>query len=537
VLIVPRRNQGPIVSIDVPNRTAISVQWAGFSGTRELDAFRGLNGARDINEFERALQNLDVGAQNFVYLDASGNIAYFLAAEVPLREDLQAGTVVGLPPSLIRNGQGGNEWVPAASVDPTRAIPFEIVPAAEMPRLINPPRGFIVTCNNDPTGATRDNDAFNQFRPNGGILYFGGSGFDLGVRAGRVDELLEDAIKRKGRLTTDDMHDIQADSVMNEARFFTPAIIEAFVNARNAGAHEALAQAAADPRVAEAVDRLAAWDQSTPTGLREGFDANDQPGKLREPDAEEISHSVAATIYAVWRNQFLRNTLVATLGRVEQGLQLPVSLRDRLGAARNLIDSFDEQQGVGASGLNFFEVPGIDDAATRRDLVVLRSLSDALDLLAGQAYADAFQRSTQQDDYRWGRLHRVMLDNPVGGEFSIPPAGGAFPAPLGPSLPGIPVDGGLVSVDVANNMLLVDTPEGFVVRTGPSTRYVVHPRIGIGFDSEASLPGGQSGVPGSPFRINLLEDWLTNETHPLRQRPSELFRDTASVETILPSGR
>lgn len=182
VLIVPRRNQGPIVSIDVPNRTAISVQWAGFSGTRELDAFRGLNGARNVNEFERALQNFDVGAQNFVYLDTSGNIAYFLAAEVPLREDLQAGRVVGLPPSLIRNGQGGNEWVPAASVDPMRAIPFEIVPAAEMPRLINPSRGFIVTCNNDPTGATRDNDAFNQFRPNGGILYFGGSGFDLGVR-------------------------------------------------------------------------------------------------------------------------------------------------------------------------------------------------------------------------------------------------------------------------------------------------------------------------------------------------------------------
>jgi penicillin amidase len=428
--------------------------------------------------------------------------------------------------------------VEATSVDPTRAIPFEIVPAAEMPRLVNPPRGFIVNSNNDPTGATNDNDAFNQLRPGGGILYFGGAGFDAGVRAGRVDELLEDAIQRKGRLTTEDLQKIQADTVMNEARFFTPSILEAFANARKDGAHEALARAAADPRVAEAVGRLAAWDQSTPTGIREGFDASDRPGELREPDDEEILHSVAATIYAVWRNQFLKNTLVATLARVEQGLPLPVSTRDRLGAARNLIESFDEQQGVGASSLNFFEVPGIDDAATRRDLVILRSLSDALDLLAGDAYADAFRRSTDQDDYRWGRLHRVMLDNPVGGEFSIPPAGGAFPAPLGPSLPGIPVDGGLVSVDVANNALLVDNPAGFVVRAGPSTRYVARPRIaGSGFDSEASLPGGQSGVPGSPFLVNLLEDWLTNETRPLRQRPLELVGDTASTETILPSGR
>jgi penicillin amidase len=534
VLIVPRRNQGPIVG-QGPNGTAFSLQWGGYSGTRELDAFRGLNRARNMNEFEQALQNFDIGAQNFLYADTSGNIAYFLAGEVPLREDLQAGKVVGLPPFFIRNGQGGNEWVQASSKDPTRAIPFEILPAAEMPRLVNPPRGFIVNSNNDPTGATRDNDAFNQFRPGGGVFYLGAAGFDAGVRAGRVDELLEDAVQRKGRLTTDDMKDIQADTVMNEARFFTPSILTAFANARKAGAHEALAQAAADPRVAEAVGRLAAWDQSTPTGIREGFDANDRPGRLREPDAEEIRHSVAATIYSVWRNQFLRNTLVATLTRAGISV-LPTKNRDLLETVHNLIDGFDEQQGIGASGLNFFDVPGIADAATRRDLVILRSLSGALDLLAGDAYKDAFQFSTNQNDYRWGRLHRVMLDNPAGPAFSIPSAGGAFPAPLGPTLPGIPVDGGLVTVDVGNNDLLVDNPAAFIFRSGPSTRYVARPRIvGSGFDSEASLPGGQSGVPGSPFRVNLLETWLTNDTRPLRQSAAELAGDIASVEKILPS--
>jgi penicillin G amidase len=533
VLIVPRRNNGPIVSRNVATGAALSVQWSGFSGTRELDTFRGLNRARNLSDFERALQNFDVGAQNFVYVDTSGNIAYFLAAEVPIREDLQAGAVVGAPPSLIRNGQGGNEWVKATSVDRTRSSPFEILPAAEMPRLVNPRRGFFVTSNNDPTGATRDNDAFNQTRPGGGILYFGGSFFDMGVRAGRIDELLEAAVKNKGRLSSDDMKNIQADTVMNEARFFTPSILNAFANARKPSAHAALAQAAADPRVVEAVGRLSAWDQSTPTGIHEGFDANDRPGRMREPDAEEIRHSVAATIYSVWRNQFLRNTVVATLTRAQ--LPRQTSFRDLLGSARNLIDSFDVQQGIGASGLNFFDVPGIADAATRRDLVILRSLSDALDRLAGVEYADAFQGSTQQADYRWGRLHRVMLDHPLGGVFSIPPAGGAFPAPLGPNLPGIPVDGGVVSVDVSNNALLVDNPAAFIVRNGPSTRFVARPRIiGRGFDTDASLPGGESGVPGSPFLVNLLETWLTNDTRPLRQSIVELAGDTISVENILP---
>jgi penicillin amidase len=533
VLIVPRRNGGPILVRNDAAGTAISVQWGGFSGTRELDAFRGLNRARNIRDFERALQNFDVGAQNFVYVDTSGNIAYFLAAEVPIREDLQAGEIVGAPPSLIRNGQGGNEWMKATSVDRTRSSPYEIVPASELPRLVNPRRGFFVTSNNDPTGATRDNDAFNQKRPGGGIFYLGGSFFDLGVRAGRIDELLEAKVKSKGRLSTDDMKDIQADTVMNEARFFTPSILNAFANARKPGAHATLAQAAADPRIIEAVGRLSAWDQSTPTGIREGFDANDRPGRLREPDAQEIRDSVAATIYSVWRNQFLRNTVVTTLA----GAQLPrqTSFRDLLGSARNLIDSFDVQRGIGASGLNFFDVPGIADAATRRDLVILRSLADALDRLAGAEYADSFQRSTNQDDYRWGRLHRVMLDHPLGGPFSTPPAGGAFPAPLGPSLPGIPVDGGVVSVDVSNNALLVDNPAAFVVRQGPSTRFVARPRIfGGGFDTDASLPGGESGVPGSPFLVNLLETWLTNETRPLRQNVVELAGDTVGVENILP---
>jgi penicillin amidase len=60
-----------------------------------------------------------------------------------------------------------------------------------------------------------------------------------------------------------------------------------------------------------------------------------------------------------------------------------------------------EHNGVGVSGLNFFNVPGIDDVATRRDILVLASLADALDLLASDAFAPAFANSENQDDYRW----------------------------------------------------------------------------------------------------------------------------------------
>ena len=98
VLIVPRRNHGPIIAFNQAAGTAISVQYAGFSGTREMQAFRSINRARNLPQFTAALQSFDVGSQNFIYADKEGNIAYFAAGEMPLREDLENGAPVGLPP-------------------------------------------------------------------------------------------------------------------------------------------------------------------------------------------------------------------------------------------------------------------------------------------------------------------------------------------------------------------------------------------------------------------------------------------------------
>jgi penicillin amidase len=50
VLIVPRRNDGPLVAVDPAAGFGLSVQYTGFSGTRELEAFRSLNLATDLDE-------------------------------------------------------------------------------------------------------------------------------------------------------------------------------------------------------------------------------------------------------------------------------------------------------------------------------------------------------------------------------------------------------------------------------------------------------------------------------------------------------
>ena len=52
VLIVPRRNDGPILQFDAETGVALSFQWTGSSGTRELEAFRGFNRARSMADVD-----------------------------------------------------------------------------------------------------------------------------------------------------------------------------------------------------------------------------------------------------------------------------------------------------------------------------------------------------------------------------------------------------------------------------------------------------------------------------------------------------
>jgi penicillin amidase len=513
VLIVPRRNQGPIIAVNQAAGTAISVQYAGFSGTREIQAFRSINRALNLNQFTAALQSFDVGSQNFIYADKQGNIAYFATGEMPLREDLQNGAPVGLPPFLIRNGQGGNEWLPPQGNDPNRALPFAILPFAEMPQLRNPARGVIVNANNDPTGNSRDNNVLNVLRPGGGIRYLGsGYNFDTGIRAGRIEALFAPFLASGQKLGVQDLQRFQADVVMGDANVFTPFIVQALANALRPGAPDELKSLAADLRIVQAVGRLAVWDRSTPTGIFEGFDASDQNGMRAQPGVVEINNSIAATIYSVCRNQIVNQILGATLSR--RGLPLTSPRDIQLTAVKNLFDNFPQRAGVGVSGIDFFEVPGVAAATDRRDIVLLRSLRSALDLLASPAFADAFAGSTNQADYRWGRLHRVVFTHPLGGAFNIPPAGGAFPQPL-PNLPGIPVDGGLHTIDLGNHPINRDSSNGFMFLGGPAHRYVASVESDD-IESVTSLPGGESGVPGNPFYVNLLPHWLTNETFRLR---------------------
>jgi penicillin G amidase len=176
-------------------------------------------------------------------------------------------------------------------------------------------------------------------------------------------------------------------------------------------------------------------------------------------------------------------------------------------------------------------VPGVTNASDRRDIAILRALTGALDRLKGPAFADAFSSSPYQKDYRWGNLHRIVFSHPLGGPFSVPPAGGAFPPPLD-GLPGIPTDGGFGAVDASNHNVRAQSVNEFMFGGGPANRFVAEAHS-HGMRAESVWPGGTSGALGSPFYVNLLPQWLTNDTIRLLFRTSDLHRHVFSVSNFV----
>jgi penicillin amidase len=276
--------------------------------------------------------------------------------------------------------------------------------------------------------------------------------------------------------------------------------------------------------VTAAVGRLAAWDHSTPTGLAEGYDAADVAGRLTAPSAAEVANSVAATIYAEWRSRFVASTVDAAVGRY--GLPLPGDQRVLTALKRALTG------GPSLSGVDLFPAAGIARAGDRQALLMLTALRTALDRLAGPDFAAAFGGSTNQADYRWGKLHRLTLESPLGGPFSAPPAFGRFPAPL-PGLAGVPVDGGLSTVDAATHGLRGDSADGFTFGSGPARRYV-GVLTAAGPVGRSALPGGTSALPTARHYDDLLPAYLTDDSYPVRTSAAQVAAATESVQLLRP---
>ncbi len=210
-----RTEHGPLVDAGwrPDSQTAYALRWTAQHPSDELAALIAMARATNRQEFEMALEAFRAPEQNVVYADSSGTIAYNLAGFVPVR---RSGDGSRPEPGWIRGGG----WE-------------RLLSTAELPQVVNPSSGYIVTANNRIVG-----DAFPlTIRAD----------YDLPYRAERIWEMV-----RRDTATTAAM--VARDQV-DEVSVFLRRIAPIAAAALEAGSHHALAEQVRRWNGAMAVDR------------------------------------------------------------------------------------------------------------------------------------------------------------------------------------------------------------------------------------------------------------------------------------------
>ena len=175
--------------ISLPENYVISLAWTALKPSSPFEAIWGFNTAENWGEFREAARHFHVPAQNLIYADVEGNIAYQMPGDIP-----------------IRNNGDGRLPVPGWTdeYDWAGYIPYE-----ELPYVVNPPSGYIVTAN-------------NQVNPED-YPYLLSTDWDYGFRAERIVNMLESA---PGNVDIAYFQSMQGDAKSLNAELLVPVLLE-----------------------------------------------------------------------------------------------------------------------------------------------------------------------------------------------------------------------------------------------------------------------------------------------------------------------
>lgn len=229
-----------------------ALRWTALDADAgEFEAFYNLNRARDWDEFRAALADYRGPTQNFVYADARGHIGYYGAGRIPIRKSGDG--------SVPYDGStDAGEW--------TSYIPF-----AELPHVLDPPSGIIVTANARVVGRSYTHFLTHEWAD--------------AYRARRIYDLLKD----KQRVTAEDFRAVEGDVYSIGGATF----------AREAA-------------------KLLRASGATPAGLEEAK-VNEAAAMLEGWDGRATVESRPAPLVAEMRLAFRRRLLVAALGAERAG--------------------------------------------------------------------------------------------------------------------------------------------------------------------------------------------------------------------------
>jgi len=114
-------------TVVAPDEYVVALAWQSLEPSTLVDAIVGMNVATSYEEFRDAVALWDVAAQNVVYADIEGNIAYHSTGEIPVRAS-------GDGRYPVPGWTSESEW--------EGTVPFE-----QMPSMLNPEQGYIQSAN------------------------------------------------------------------------------------------------------------------------------------------------------------------------------------------------------------------------------------------------------------------------------------------------------------------------------------------------------------------------------------------------------
>ncbi|CAL9484161.1 penicillin acylase family protein [Streptomyces sp. enrichment culture] len=336
----------------------VALRWTALEAGTTMDAVFAIDRAQNWDEFREGAALFDVPSQNLVYAD-SEHIGYTLPGRIPVR------------------AEGHDGSVPAPGWSSKYRWTGEYIDQDELPYEYDPERGYIVTANQ----AVVDEDKYP---------YTLTTDWGYGARSQRITSLIEQKIKDGGKISTDDMRQMQLDNSSEMAKLLVPQLLKIDV---------------ADKDVREAQKLLEGWDYT-----------------------QDADSAAAAYFNAVWRNILklaFGNKLPKEL-RVE-GQCLWVDPVNTTGPADETnkvreCGQRDPGQAQPDGGDRWFEVvrnlmdkPKSDWWSTpangtrkgadhNRDDLFKRAMIDARWELTAKLGKDI-------DTWNWGRLHRLFLKN------------------------------------------------------------------------------------------------------------------------------
>ncbi|MBW8796205.1 MAG: penicillin acylase family protein [Streptomyces sp.] len=336
----------------------IALRWTALDPGTTMDAVFAIDKASDWSEFRAAAAQFDVPSQNLIYADTKNNIGYTLPGKIPTRSSADDGSI------------------PAPGWDSTYKW-TGYIKQDELPYEYDPKRGYIVTANQ----AVIDKDKYP---------YTLTTDWGYGTRSQRITDLIESKIKDGGKISTDDMRQMQTDNSSEIAKLLVPKLLKINLD---------------DKDVREAQKLLEGWDYT-----------------------QDADSAAAAYFNAVWRN----------ILKLAFGNKLPKELRvkgqclwvDKIDSTGPVDDDAkvrecgerDADQAQPDGGDRWFEVvrnlmnkPDSDWWKTPAGAGD-RPKADTMDELFKRAMIDARWELTAKlgkdiDTWSWGRLHRLFLKN------------------------------------------------------------------------------------------------------------------------------